>query len=68
MIMQKSHRSAIFQLRCGTAPLRIETGCYEGIPEEERLYFHCKSCVENELHVLVKCPLYSYTRYNILQS
>ena len=30
-IMPKNHRSALCKFRCGVAPLRIETGRYEGL-------------------------------------
>ena len=56
-VMPKKHRSALAQFRCGTAPIRIETGRYEGIPEGERLCFHCDDSIENEMHVFLECPL-----------
>ena len=52
------------KLRSGTAPIRLETGRYEGLSIEERL---CKVCdlhvLDNEKHVLLECPLYTPTRY-----
>ena len=60
--MSKGHESAMTQFRCGTAPLRIETGWYEGIPEEERLCPMCNDGVENELHALLECTLYNDLR------
>ncbi len=57
-----SHRSAFAKFRCGTAPIRIETGRYEGIPVENRICFHCcsldQNIVESEIHVITECPLY----------
>lgn len=57
-----SHRSAFAKFRCGTAPIRIETGRYENIPLENRTCFHCSSAnlniIESEIHVLTECPLY----------
>ena len=61
-IMGKKQRSALAKLRCGTAPIRIETGRYEGIPVEERFCSFCTSEVEDELHVLTKCPVYADLR------
>ena len=61
-ILPKSHRSALAQFRSGTAPIRLETGRYEGLPVEERICFVCKNCVESELHVLIECPLYNEIR------
>ena len=46
----------------GVAPLRIETGRYEGLEEENRLCFHCKDKVESEEHVLLHCPSYQDLR------
>ena len=64
-IMPHSHRSAMAQLRCGTAPLRIETGRYEGLKEEERICPRCPDAVESELHALIECPLYSEIRSSL---
>ena len=46
----------------GVAPLKIETGRYEGILTENRLIFnnisHINNCIEDEKHVLLYCPVY----------
>ena len=55
-------------IRLGVAPIRIETGRYERLSVSERICFHCKSCVEDELHVLINCPLYDELRSNFYQS
>ena len=46
------------KFRCGVAPLKIKTGRYgvNRVPVEERLCEACNS-VEDEFHVLMKCPL-----------
>ncbi len=45
--------------RCGVAPIRLETGQYENLPEEQRLCPMCDSqAIESEIHVLIKCNLY----------
>ena len=53
-IYDKGHRSALAKFRSGTAPIRLETGRYEGLSIEERL---CQVCdmhvVEDEKHVLL---------------
>ena len=58
-------RKALAQMRCGSAPLMIETGRYKNgkyLPEEERLCPICKSDVENEIHVMLHCQLYQDIR------
>ena len=62
MIIPRSHRSAFSRFRCGVAPIRIETGRYERLTEEERVCPFCNSEIENELHVLINCPLYNDIR------
>ena len=62
MIMPKGDRSAYAQFRCGTAPIKIETGRYEGLPVEQRMCPLCHSAVEDELHVLIECPMYNELR------
>ncbi len=44
-------RKCLSMLRCGTAPLRIETGSYERLPVEQRVCEVCDSDnVEDEMH------------------
>ena len=57
----KHHRSALAKFRCGVAPIRLERGRYEKLPEEERKCFACDS-VENECHVICECPVYDDLR------
>ena len=56
------YRSALAKLRCGVAPIRIETGRYENIDIENRLCFNCNDDVEDEKHFLLNCPVYSDIR------
>ena len=42
------------KFRCGVAPLRIETGRYENIREDQRICPICKSDIENETHAILK--------------
>ena len=37
LIMPPKHRSALSKFRCGVAPIRIETGRYENLKENERV-------------------------------
>ena len=54
------------KFRCGVAPLRLETGRYENLQIDERLCLFCSDqSIENETHVLLKCPLYSDLRQNM---
>ena len=62
IIMQRNHRSAFAKFRMGIAPLRIETGRYERLKEEEITCFLCSDTVESEEHVLLNCPLYTHSR------
>ena len=66
-IMPKSHRSAYAQFRCGTAPIKLETGRYEGLPVERRTCPLCNNGVEDECHVLLVCPYYDAIRIQLFQ-
>ena len=62
-------RKAFAQVRCGVAPLRIETGRYDQgryIPEEERICLICNQGIENELHLVMNCAYYNDIRQNLL--
>ncbi len=56
-------RRSFSNLRCGTAPLRIETGRYEGKALEERICQCCDSNnIEDEMHFLIKCNAFKEER------
>jgi hypothetical protein len=55
-------RSAMAKFRCGVAPIRLETGRYENLNVHDRTCFNCLNCIEDEEHVLLKCPLYTSIR------
>ena len=61
-IMPRGHRSAFAKFRTGTAPLKIETGRYEGKKECERICPFCSDSVEDEVHVMMVCPMYEDIR------
>ena len=61
LIMPPKHRSALSKFRCGVAPIRIETGRYENLKENERVCPFC-NCIEDEIHVLLYCNLYADVR------
>ena len=58
-------RSALAKFRCGVAPLKIETGRYQGLPPSERFCFNCCNTVEDEFHVLMSCRLYQKIRQDL---
>ncbi len=64
LILPPSHRSAFSKFRCGVAPIRLETGRFEGLPVDRRLCPFCND-IENESHVLLQCSLYNDNR-NVL--
>ena len=57
--------SAFAKFRCGVAPIRIETGRYEGLSIEERICPFC-SDIEDEKHVLLDCKVYNDLRTSLL--
>jgi len=60
------HRSAFCKFRCGDAPIRIETGRYENMAEEDRKCPFCKTIIEDEAHVILDCPMYTDFRSDLL--
>jgi hypothetical protein len=56
-------RSILFRLRSGVLPLKIETGRFRSVPSDKRI---CELCnlneIENEIHFVIKCPLYEDLR------
>jgi hypothetical protein len=64
-ILSCKQRGALAKFRSGTAPIRLETGRYELLPVSERTCFNCCGLVEDELHVLIHCPMYEDLRYHL---
>ena len=64
LILPPRHRSALSKFRCGVAPIRLETGRYEGLPVQERKCPFCDS-VEDESHVILECALYNDIRESL---
>ena len=48
--------------RSGTALIALETDRYNGLEVSERKCFNCRNVVEDEIHVLLHCPLYTELR------
>ena len=65
MLLPLKHRSAFAKFRCGVAPIRIETGRYEGLSIEERICPFCSN-IEDEKHVLLDCRVYNDLRTALL--
>ncbi len=56
-------------MRCGVAPIRLETGRYEGLTEQERICTVCNMDeIESEMHVIICCPLYNDIRATLYES
>ena len=66
-IMPTSHRSAFAKFRCGVAPLRLETGRYEGLTVNERVCPFCRTQIETEIHVITQCKTYENIRDSLFQ-
>ena len=61
-ILSRKHRGSLAKFRSGTAPIKVETGRYRNLDLSERVCFHCASCIEDEEHVLMVCPIYEDLR------
>lgn len=62
--MSLRHVAAFSKFRCGVAPLRNETGRYEGLRVGNRLCPFCGE-VEDESHVLLRCYMYDDLRQTL---
>jgi hypothetical protein len=51
--------------RCGVAPISLEIGRYGNLSIYERNCFKCIDTVEDEIHVMLHCPLYKQFREDI---
>ncbi len=64
-----AQRSAMAKMRCGVAPICLETDQYEGLTEQERI---CPVCdmdeIESEIHVMIFCLLYNDIRATLYES
>lgn len=69
--MRRDQRRILAKFRGCNLPLSIETGRYTKpkTPLNERLCRYCdKSVIENEIHFLIDCELYSDIRYELFQN
>ena len=58
MFLPFKYRSALSKFRCRVAPLRLETGRFEGLDVNQRICPICHKSVKDEKHVLLYCPFY----------
>ena len=65
--LSRQQRSLIARLRLGILPINVEIGRYTGIPRENRYCINCEGIVEDELHVMLYCPLYETPRQKLLR-
>ena len=64
--IQRAHVAKLFS---GNLPLRVETGRYRSIPLENRLCTHCNlNQVEDEIHFITSCELYTDIRVTLAES
>ena len=66
--MNRLHRSLLAKLRTGTFPINIELGRHKRIPLQERTCPRCPDDVEDEVHFILKCPLYAAERRQMLKT
>jgi hypothetical protein len=62
-VLNKKHRCALAKFRAGVAPIRLETGRYEGLEVDDRICPICKNETESEEHVITRCPSYNVPRH-----
>ena len=66
--LTRSQRSYIAKLRLGVLPINVEIGRYSGIPRNERFCLMCNNNeVEDEIHVMLKCPSYDDLRKPLIE-
>ncbi len=59
MYITRGQRRSLAKFRCGVVQLCLETGQYEGLPEEERICHVCNAnTVQSEDQANMSCQLY----------
>ncbi len=68
-IMPFHHRQQLSRLRLGCLPIEIEMGRRFNVPLCERTCKMCTTnCIEDEIHLLLECPMYNDLREKIISS
>ena len=62
-----SNRIALCKFRLSNHTLMIETGRHENIQQTNRRCPFCPENVENEVHFLIHCPIYTNLRLSMLE-
>ena len=64
--MPFAHRKNLAMLRCGSLPIMVELGRRQKVPLGERLCTLCNNDIEDEVHLLLQCPIYDDLRQNVI--
>ena len=65
-IKKVSVRTHMSKFRLSNHRLMIEVGRHNGTPKEERFCHFCPLKIENELHFLFECPIFSNLRARLI--
>lgn len=68
MVDVSKFRRCLANFRCCAHNLMVEEGRYIGLFREQRTCPYCETCVEDEYHFMLVCPLYSHIRSKYLSS
>lgn len=52
------YKKCITQLRLSSHNLAVESGRFSAVPRQNRLCKFCKDDIEDEMHFVLKCPVY----------
>ena len=63
----KYQRSLLAQFRCGILPIEIELGRFRNLSLCDRICPVCSRSVEDEIHFLCQCPLYTEIRNTLFK-
>ena len=55
------------RIRCGVAPINIELGRYFNVPASGRFCNFFPEKIENEIHVLLHCTMYTGVRESLFK-
>ena len=69
LITNRKHKIALTRFRLSNHELLIEKGRHakSSIERNDRKCFHCKEYIEDEIHFLINCTLYTENRDKLFQ-